>query len=83
MTYHRSRPQMGSWLSNGVHAVGSWVAGDGNRPGNSDTRTLGYDKRDVGQAAAQILNAPSPVNVQSEILVLGAAGLALIFLLRR
>lgn len=72
----------GSWLSDITHKVGGWVAGDGNPAGNADTRSLGYDKKQVAQASASLLNQPAPPAVQSELLVMGIAGVALIFLLR-
>lgn len=72
----------GSWFSSIVDSVGGWVAGDGNPAGNPDTRSLGYDPVNVGQAAAVILSQPSAPSVQSELLFMGAAGVALIFLLR-
>lgn len=77
----KQTPQMGSWLSSAVHAVGGWVAGDGNDPGNSATRDLGYDPANVGPAVAAILSQPAGANVQSEVVVLGVAGLGLILLL--
>jgi hypothetical protein len=78
-----SGPGLGSWISSLVHDAGSYVAGDGNRPGNPDTRKLGYDTDNVAQASAALLAQPAGVNVQKELLVIGAAGLALILLLRR
>lgn len=72
---------LGSWLSSAVHAVAGWVAGDGNTPGNPDTRSLGYDPANVGPAAAALLSQPAAPNVQSEVIVLGVAGLGLILLL--
>lgn len=75
--------QLGSWLSSFFHDVGGFVAGDGNTPGNPDTRKLGYDTKQVGQEAAQLLTQPAAVNVQQEIAVLAIAGLGLILLLRR
>jgi hypothetical protein len=72
----------GSWLSDITDAIGGVVAGDGNTPGNADTRKLGYDPQQVAQASAAILQQPSGANVQQELLVMGIAGVALIFLLR-
>lgn len=73
---------MGSWLSSAFHSVGSWVAGDGNAPGSPDTRKYGYDPAQVGAASAALLNQPAPPSVQGELLLMGAAGLGLILLLR-
>lgn len=71
-----------SWLSTAVHSVGSFVAGDGNPAGSPDTRELGYDPKQVADASAVILSQPAPPAVQSELLLMGAAGVALILLLR-
>lgn len=72
-----------SWLSSIVHDVGGWVAGDGNAAGNKDTRSLGYDKQKVSAATANLLNAPAPANIQNQVLLMGAAGVALIWILRK
>lgn len=79
--YH-TRVQMGSWLSSLFHTVGNVVAGDGNSPGNPDTRSLGYDTTQVAQASALMLSQPSAPSVQSELLLMGVAGVGLILLLR-
>lgn len=76
------RKQLGSWFSSALHDVGGFVAGDGNAPGNADTRKLGYDPVPLSNATAAVLTQPAGVNVQSELLVMGLAGVALIFLLR-
>lgn len=73
----------GSWLSSALHSVGGWVGGDGNTPGNSDTRSLGYDSDEVAKAVAIELSQPAGPNVQQELLVGGVAVVALIFLLRK
>jgi hypothetical protein len=73
----------GSWLSSALHAIGGVVAGDGNTPGTPDTRKYGYDPTQVGQASALLLSAPAGPNVQQELLVLAAAGVGLILLLRQ
>lgn len=73
---------LGSWLSTGLHDVGSWVAGDGNPAGSPDTRKLGYEPGQVGDAAALMLSAPAAPNVQQELLVMAVAGVGLILLLR-
>ena len=78
----RYRP-MGSWFSSLVHDVGGLVAGDGNTPGNPDTRKYGYDTGNVAQETAALLVQPAGVNVQQEIAVLAIAGVGLILLLRR
>lgn len=72
---------MGSWFSSFAHDVGGWVAGDGNAPGNAETRGQGYDSANVAQAAAQLLSQPAGANIQGEVLLMGAAGLGLILLL--
>jgi hypothetical protein len=74
-------PHMGSWLSSALNDVGSFVAGDGNPAGNSATRSLGYDPAQVGPAVAVILSQPAAPAIQSELLLMGAAGLGLILLL--
>lgn len=74
---------MGSWFSSALHAVGGIVAGDGNTPGTPDTRKYGYDPTQVGQASALLLSQPAAPNVQQELLLMGAAGIALILLLRK
>lgn len=74
---------MGSWLSSAVHDVGGWVAGDGNAPGNDDTRSLGYDKVKVAAATANLLNSPAPVSLNRTLLIVGALGLGALFLMKR
>lgn len=74
---------LGSWLSSLVHDVGGWVAGDGNTPGTPDTRKYGYDVAQVGQASALYLSQPAPPSVQGELLLGGAAIVALVLLLRK
>lgn len=74
--------RMGSWFSSILGDVGGFVAGDGNAPGNADTRKLGYDPVPLSNATAAVLTQPAGVNVQQELLVMGVAGVALIFLLR-
>lgn len=73
----------GSWFSSALHSVGGWVAGDGNTPGNPDTRSLGYDSDEVAKAVAIELSQPAAPNVQQELLVGAVVGVALIFLLRQ
>jgi hypothetical protein len=72
---------MGSWLSSALHAVGGWVAGDGNAPGTAETRSIGYDSANVAQAAAAYLSQPAQPNVQQELVMMGIAGVGLILLL--
>lgn len=74
---------LGSLLSSALHDIGGVVAGDGNTPGTPDTRALGYDPDQVSKAVAIELSQPAGPNVQQELLVMGAVGLALIFLLRK
>jgi len=73
---------IGSWLSSTLHKAGSFVAGDGNAAGSPNTRKYGYEPMNVAKAAAVQLNQPAPPAVQSELLLMGAAGLGLILLLR-
>jgi len=73
----------GSILSKALDEVGSYVAGDGNPAGSPNTRTLGYEPTQVAQAASDILMAPATPSVQSELLLMGAAGVALMLLMRR
>lgn len=72
---------MGSWFTDVEHAVGGWVAGDGNAPGNAETRSAGYDSGQVAQAAAQLLTQPAGPNMQHELMLMGLAGVGLILLL--
>lgn len=72
---------IGSVFSNLLHDVSGWVAGDGNEAGNPQTRSLGYDPAIVAQATVATLNQPAPPTVQTELLLMGLAGVGLILLL--
>lgn len=74
---------LGSWLSSLEHDVGGWVAGDGNAPGSAQTRELGYEPGQVADAVTLTLSQPAGANVQQELLVMAAAGVGLILLLRK